>query len=106
MRVLKWIIDRVKGKASAIESPLGWMPRYEDIDLRGLNLSKAQFNKLMEVDREAWKQEILSHEELFEKLYDRLPKEFVLMRELILSSLWRSPAKWELVHERYAEEAK
>jgi phosphoenolpyruvate carboxykinase (GTP) len=106
MRVLKWIIDRVRGKASAIESPLGWMPRYEDIDLRGLNLSKAQFNKLMEVDREAWKQEILSHEELFEKLYDRLPKEFILMRELILSSLWRSPAKWELIHERYAEEAK
>lgn len=106
MRVLKWIIDRVRGRASAIESPLGWMPRYEDIDLRGLNLSKEQFNKLMEVDREAWKQEILSHEELFEKLYDRLPKEFILMRELILSSLWRSPAKWELVHERYAAEAK
>ncbi len=105
MRVLKWIIDRVRGKASAIESPLGWMPRYEDIDLRGLNLSKAQFNKLMEVDREAWKQEILSHEELFEKLYDRLPKEFILMRELILSSLWRSPEKWELIHERYVEEA-
>ncbi len=106
MRVLKWIIDRVHGKTSAIESPLGWMPRYDDIDLSGLNLTKEQFNKLMEVDREAWKQEILSHEELFEKLYDRLPKEFVLMRELILSSLWRSPAKWELVHERYAEEAK
>ncbi len=106
MRVLKWIIDRVRGKTSAIESPLGWMPRYEDIDLNGLNLTKEQFNKLMEVDREAWKQEILSHEELFEKLYDRLPKEFVLMRELILSSLWRSPAKWELVHERYAAEAK
>jgi len=106
MRVLKWIIDRVHGKTSAIESPLGWMPRYDDIDLSGLNLTKEQFNKLMEVDREAWKQEILSHEELFEKLYDRLPKEFILMRELILSSLWRSPAKWELVHERYAEEAK
>ncbi len=106
MRVLKWIIDRVRGRASAIESPLGWMPRYEDIDLNGLNLSKEQFNKLMEVDREAWKQEVLSHEELFEKLYDRLPKEFVLMRELILSSLWRSPEKWELVHERYAAEAK
>mgnify|MGYP001043455733 FL=1 len=106
MRVLKWIIDRVRGKTSAIESPLGWMPRYEDIDLRGLNLTKDQFNKLMEVDREAWKQEILSHEELFEKLYDRLPKEFILMRELILSSLWRSPEKWELIHERYVVEAK
>ncbi|MFQ3583126.1 MAG: phosphoenolpyruvate carboxykinase (GTP) [Chloracidobacterium sp.] len=104
MRVLKWIIDRVNGKTSALESPLGWMPRYEDIDLTGLEITREQFNKLMEVDREAWKQEILSHEELFEKLYDRLPKEFMLMRELILSSLWRSPEKWELIPERYVEE--
>lgn len=101
MRVLKWIIDRVHGNASSIESPLGWMPRYEDIDWKGLDFSKEQFYDLMSVDREAWKNEVLSHEELLEKLYDRLPKEFVLMRELILSSLWRSPEKWELAPERY-----
>ena len=55
----------------------------------------------MAVDREAWKQEVLSHEELFEKLYDRLPKEFMFMRELQLSSLWRSPERWTLAAERY-----
>ena len=49
------------------------------------------------------KSEILSHEELFEKLYDKLPREFMLMRELLLSSLWRSPVKWELAQERYLE---
>ncbi|MFN2373555.1 MAG: phosphoenolpyruvate carboxykinase (GTP) [Cyclonatronaceae bacterium] len=101
MRILKWIVDRVSGKTAAVESPLGWMPRHEDIDWRGLeDFTKADFLKLMNVDREAWKQEVLSHEELFSKLYDRLPKEFLFMRELILSSLWRSPENWELAAER------
>jgi phosphoenolpyruvate carboxykinase (GTP) len=101
MRILKWIVDRVSGKTAAVESPLGWMPRHEDIDWRGLeDFTKADFLKLMNVDREAWKQEVLSHEELFSKLYDRLPKEFLFMRELILSSLWRSPENWELAPER------
>ncbi len=100
-RVLKWIVERVRGRAYAAESPLGWMPRYEDLDWNGLDFSRAQFTELMAVDREAWKQEVLSHEELFEKLYDRLPKEFMFMRELQLSSLWRSPERWTLAAERY-----
>jgi phosphoenolpyruvate carboxykinase (GTP) len=100
-RVLKWIVDRVHGRAYAIESPLGYMPRYEDIDWRGLDFSREQFDQLMAVDREIWKKEVLSHEELFENLYDKLPKEFMLMRELLLSSLWRSPERWSLAAERY-----
>jgi len=101
MRVLKWIVDRVHGRAYATESPLGWMPRYEDLDWNGLNFTTDDFNhELMSVEREAWKKEVLSHEELFEKLYDRLPKEFLLMREMLLSSLWRSPEVWELAPER------
>jgi phosphoenolpyruvate carboxykinase (GTP) len=100
MRVLKWIVERARGKAASVESPIGWMPRYEDIDWTGLDFSREKFQELMMVDREAWKQEIFSHEELFERLYDRIPKEFVLMRELLLSSLWRSPEKWELAPER------
>ena len=50
----------------------------------------------MEVDREQWKAELLGHRELFEKLYDRLPQEFMYMRELVLSALWRSPEHWRL----------
>ncbi|TVQ01361.1 MAG: phosphoenolpyruvate carboxykinase (GTP) [Balneolaceae bacterium] len=101
MRVLKWVVERVNGKAFAVESPLGWMPRYEDMDWTGMdNFKREDFLKLMSVDREAWKKEVLSHEELFSKLYDKLPKEFLFMRELLHSSLWRSPEHWELAAER------
>lgn len=95
MRVLKWVVERAHGHAVAIESPIGWMPRYQDLDWSGLNFSEDQFHELMSVDRDDWNKEILSHEELFIKLYDRLPKEFLSIRELILSSLWRSPEHWE-----------
>jgi len=96
MRVLEWIVGRATGHAAGIESPIGWMPRYEDLRWDGLDLRKETFLSLMEVDREQWKSELLSHRELFEKLYDRLPQEFMWMRELILSALWRSPETWRL----------
>lgn len=99
MRVLKWIVERAHGHAVGVESPLGRMPRYEDIDWTGLDFSREQFNNVMSVDRELWLQEVLSHEELFIKLYDRLPKELVAIRELLLSGLWRSPAHWEISRE-------
>jgi phosphoenolpyruvate carboxykinase (GTP) len=96
MRVLKWIVDRANGRAYGVENPIGRVPRYEDIDWRGLeSFSREKFQELMSVDRELWKQEILSHEELFIKLYDKLPKELIFIRELILSSLWRSPERWD-----------
>ncbi len=100
MRVLKWVVERVRGRTSAVESPIGWMPRHEDLDWRGLtSVSTDQFYELMSVDREQWRKELMNHEELFSRLYDHLPKEFVLMRELFMSSLWRSPERWELAHE-------
>ncbi len=95
MRVLKWIIDRCKGRTGAVESALGWMPRHDDIDWTGLEqIGADQFAELMSVERHLWLQELLLHEELFVKLYDKLPKEFVLKRELLLASLWRSPERW------------
>ena len=100
MRILKWVVERAHGRAVSIESPIGWMPRYEDLDWRGLeDFTREQFHELMAVDRDAWQRELLSHEELFVKLYDRLPKELLFIRELILSSLWRSPERWGLAPE-------
>ncbi|MEO8611221.1 MAG: phosphoenolpyruvate carboxykinase domain-containing protein, partial [Chloroflexota bacterium] len=72
----------------------GRVPRYEDLDWRGLeNFTQEDFNNVMSIDKESWKQEILSHEELFIKLYDRMPKELLSVRELLISSLW-SDSKW------------
>jgi phosphoenolpyruvate carboxykinase (GTP) len=96
MRVLKWVVEKVRGKSNAVESPIGWMPHYEDLDWSGLDFSKQEFDQIMHIDREQWKVELLSHAELFERMYDRLPKEFIFMRELLLSSLWRSPEKWSV----------
>ncbi|MDW8403725.1 phosphoenolpyruvate carboxykinase (GTP) [Chloroflexus sp.] len=99
MRVLKWIIERAHGQAVSVETPIGWVPRYEDIDWRGLDFSPSQFDQVMECDVSEWQQEILLHEELFIKLYNRLPKELLSVRDLILSSLWRMPEKWGATHE-------
>jgi phosphoenolpyruvate carboxykinase (GTP) len=91
MRVLKWIVERSRGEAASVETPLGWMPSYEDLDWRGLDFSREKFDAVMNIDRDTWVKEIAMHDELFFKLYDRLPKEMSFIRELLVSSLWRSP---------------
>lgn len=101
MRVLKWIVGRIRGKGAGVESPIGWVPRYRDMDWTQSSFTKEDFDKVMTIDREPWKKELLGHEELFAQLYDRLPKEFFYMRELFLSSLWRSPEHWGLAPERH-----
>ncbi|MBL7843480.1 MAG: phosphoenolpyruvate carboxykinase (GTP) [Cyclobacteriaceae bacterium] len=101
MRVLKWIVQKSRGEVNAVESPIGWMPTYDDMDWTGLDFTEDQFESIMAIDREEWKAELLQHAELFERMYDKLPKEFIFMRELLLSNLWRSPEKWRLEPERF-----
>ncbi|HRW48334.1 MAG: phosphoenolpyruvate carboxykinase (GTP) [Caldilineaceae bacterium] len=97
MRVLKWIVERVRGKSLGVECPLGWVPRYEHLDWRGMeDFTKRDFEAIMSIDRDEWMREIASHDDLFFKLYDRLPKEMTFIRELLLSGLWRSPEHWSL----------
>jgi phosphoenolpyruvate carboxykinase (GTP) len=84
MRVLKWIIDRARGRALGKETPIGWVPRHEDLDWEGLDFSKERFDELQRFDRNAWRQEILDHENLFLDLHTHLPKEMIFERELLI----------------------
>jgi len=87
MRVLKWIVDRARGRALGKETPIGWMPHYEDMEWSGLDFPKEKFDELQAFDREAWRQEVLGHEELFLDLHDRLPAETIYERELLICRL-------------------
>ena len=87
MRVLKWIIDRCHGRAYAVETPLGWMPQPQDLDLDGLDLTPDTFAALQSVSHEEFKSEILGQEELFLKLAGDLPKEMIFQKELLVSRL-------------------
>ena len=87
MRILKWIVDRARGRSVAKETPIGWQPRYDDIDWTGSVFSREQFDALQTVDRAAWRAEVIGHEELFIELHDHLPKELIYERELLICRL-------------------
>jgi phosphoenolpyruvate carboxykinase (GTP) len=87
MRILKWIAERAKGHAIGRETPIGWMPNYEDIEWTGLDFPKETFDQLQAFDRVAWRAELVSHEELFIDLHDHLPREIICERELLICRL-------------------
>ena len=75
MRVLRWIVERCQGRARGVETPLGVMPRFDDLDWTGLDkLSPAQYAELTRIDATAWKDELHAHDELFGKLGEHLPE--------------------------------
>jgi phosphoenolpyruvate carboxykinase (GTP) len=87
MRVLRWIVERVQGHGRGRETPVGWVPRYEDLDWSGLDFSREAFAELMKFDRAAWRKEVIAHEELFIDLHDHLPPEMIYERELLICKL-------------------
>ncbi|MGE5539166.1 MAG: phosphoenolpyruvate carboxykinase (GTP) [Gemmatimonas sp.] len=95
MRVLKWIVDRVHGRAqTAAESPFGFMPRYEDLNWSGLDFSKHNFQRITDIDRAEAEAEAEDQSALFEQFGDHLPGELEKQRQDLVARLKTAPAVW------------
>jgi phosphoenolpyruvate carboxykinase (GTP) len=81
MRVLQWIVERVNGHAAAVQSPLGWIPSYSDLTFEGMDgFSSEHFENLTSIDPLHWREELKQHDQLFEKMQDKLPSELRVIR--------------------------
>lgn len=74
LRALLWALDRCEGKADAVETPLGYVPTRDSLDVEGLNLTDEQLDELLTVDHETWKKELEGIKGWYAKL-EHLPKE-------------------------------
>ncbi len=74
MRVLKWMIDRIEGKATGVDHVFGVSPTYEELNWTGLNFTAEQFKTVTSIDKAAWTAELKLHAELFEQLKHHLPQ--------------------------------
>jgi len=92
MRVLEWIVGRVRGRAAGRETELGWVPRYDDIDWTGCAVTRESFEELIAVDNDAWRSELTQHAGWFEKLGARVPQQLKIKRDLIVARLSHAPA--------------
>jgi phosphoenolpyruvate carboxykinase (GTP) len=87
MRVLKWILDRTEGKGGGAEHVFGTTPRYEDLHWAGADFTRAQFDRITSIDTEAWRQEFALHDELFDKLRQRLPAQLEQVKSMLQKRL-------------------
>jgi phosphoenolpyruvate carboxykinase (GTP) len=73
-RVLKWVVERLDGRASAKETPIGLVPAKDSLDLAGLDLAAGDLDQLLDVDPVAWEEEAALIRTAYEKFGDRLPQ--------------------------------
>jgi phosphoenolpyruvate carboxykinase (GTP) len=87
MRILQWIVRRCAGTIGAVETPLGLMPAFGDLEWAGLGFDRDRFAAVTRVDPAEWARELSSHDELFERIGSRLPPELVDERRSLAERL-------------------
>jgi phosphoenolpyruvate carboxykinase (GTP) len=73
LRVLRWIIERCEGRIGAVETPIGYLPKADDIDVTGLDVSSATLAQLLAVDPDQWREEMEAMGEYLASFGTRLP---------------------------------
>jgi phosphoenolpyruvate carboxykinase (GTP) len=96
MRVIKWIVDRVRDRVGAVQSPFGLMPRYEDINWDGIEFSKAQYEQIMDISRAGASSETAEIKDYFAKFGDSLPKELEQIRQEFEKRADKAPELWSI----------
>jgi len=96
MRVLKWIVDRVRGRSGAVESPFGLSPRYEDITWAGLDFSADKYAHIMDITREGALAEAAEIKNYFATFGAALPPELEAQRKLLEERATKSPKVWTI----------
>ncbi|MEI8393601.1 MAG: phosphoenolpyruvate carboxykinase (GTP) [Rhodospirillaceae bacterium] len=97
MRVLKWIVERVRGRAAEpAVSPFGFSPRYEHLDWTGLDFSKEKFEMIMNIDRAEALTETRDQAELLDRFGTRLPPEIEQKRQGVVAALEAAPPVWKI----------
>ena len=87
MRVLKWMIDRLEGKAPGEANIFGVSPTYAELNWTGLDFSDQQFQEVISIDKGAWRDELKLHDELFTKLAYNMPEELIATKKKLESAL-------------------
>ncbi|WP_418317758.1 phosphoenolpyruvate carboxykinase (GTP) [Piscinibacter sakaiensis] len=87
MRVLKWMIDRIDGKADGAEHAFGISPRYQDLNWQGTDFSADSFASIIDASAAEWRTELEMHDELFKQLEQHLPEELPETKARIESRL-------------------
>jgi phosphoenolpyruvate carboxykinase (GTP) len=87
MRVLKWVVDRARLRVGGQETPFGWVPKADDLDLSGLAVPSSQVDEATSIDLDEWKTELEGHEEFFAKLGSSLPEVLQLQRKMFLTRI-------------------
>ena len=87
LRVIEWILARVEGSAEANETPIGYVPKANSLDLTGLDLDQAVMDDLLSIDPKEWLVDLKSQDEFFGKFGDRLPKEIEAERKSLRERL-------------------
>jgi phosphoenolpyruvate carboxykinase (GTP) len=96
MRVLKWVVDRVRGRAGAVESPFGLSPRYEDMTWAGLDFSRDKYARIMDINREGALAEAAEIKTYFATFGNRLPPELEEQRQELERRAAKSPEVWSI----------